>query len=62
MCDKSITKQIGGRQSEIILKNRSQNNQVLVLTGGKWTPHDLRRTGATMMGNLKIAPDVIDVS
>ena len=27
--------------------------------GGKWTPHDLR-TGATLMGNLKIQPDVIE--
>lgn len=60
VCDKSITKQIGGRQSEEILSNRSKNNQALVLTGGKWTPHDLRRTGATIMGNLKVAPDVIE--
>jgi integrase len=60
VCDKSITKQIGGRQSEEIFSNRSKNNLALVLTGGKWTPHDLRRTGATIMGNLKIAPDVIE--
>ena len=60
VCDKSITKQIGGRQSEEIFSNRSKNNQALVLTGGKWTPHDLRRTGATIMGNLKVAPDVIE--
>ncbi|MFA5924788.1 MAG: site-specific integrase [Methylococcaceae bacterium] len=58
--EKSITKQIGGRQSENILSNRSKDNQALVLTGGKWTPHDLRRTGATMMGDLGIAPDVIE--
>ena len=32
----------------------------MILTGGKWTPHDLRRTGATMMGDLGIAPDVIE--
>jgi integrase len=60
VCDKSITKQIGGRQSEEIFSNRSKNNQALVLMGGKWTPHDLRRTGATIMGNLKVAPDVIE--
>jgi integrase len=60
VCEKSITKQIGGRQTENILSNRSQHNKALVLTGGKWTPHDLRRTGATMMGDLGIRPDVIE--
>lgn len=60
VCEKSITIQIRGRQSENILSNRSKDNQALVLTGGKWTPHDLRRTGATLMGDLGIAPDVIE--
>ena len=57
---KSITKQLGSRQSPKILNNRSKNNQSLVLSGGKWTPHDLRRTGATIMGDLGISPDVIE--
>jgi integrase len=60
VCDKSITVQITGRQTTNILSNRSKDSQALVLTGGKWTPHDLRRTGATIMGNLKVAPDVIE--
>lgn len=60
VCEKSITKQIGGRQSQNILSNRSKDNQALILTGGKWTPHDLRRTGATLMGNLGVAPDIIE--
>ena len=60
VCEKSITKQVGGRQSENIFSNRSKDNQALILTGGKWTPHDLRRTGATIMGDLGIAPDVIE--
>jgi integrase len=60
VCEKSITKQLGGRQSQSILSNRSKDNQALVLKGGKWTPHDLRRTGATLMGDLGIAPDVIE--
>lgn len=60
VCEKSITKQIGGRQSLNILCNRSKNNQALVLIGEKWTPHDLRRTGATIMGDLGISPDVIE--
>jgi integrase len=60
VCEKSITKQIGGRQSQNILSNRSKDNHALILTGGKWTLHDLRRTGATLMGNLGIAPDIIE--
>ncbi len=39
---------------------RCKDNQSLILIGGKWTPHDLRRTGATLMGNLGVASDVID--
>jgi len=60
VCEKSITKQIGSRQSINILNNRSKENLALVLKGGKWTPHDLRRTGATIMGDLGISPDVIE--
>ena len=60
VCEKSITKQIGGRQTETILSNRAKESQALMLTGGKWTPHDLRRTGATIMGNLRVQPDVIE--
>ncbi len=60
VCEKSISIQIRGRQTTTILSNRSKDSQALVLTGGKWTPHDLRRTGATMMGGLGVAPDVIE--
>jgi len=60
VCEKSITRQIDGRQNDTIHSNRSKANQALVLPGGKWTPHDLRRTGATMMGNLGITGDVIE--
>lgn len=60
VCEKSITKQVGGRQSDNILSGRSKDNQALALAGGKWTPHDLRRTGATIMGDLGIAPDVTE--
>jgi integrase len=60
VCEKSITKQVGSRQSINILNNRSKDNQALLLVGGKWTPHDLRRTGATMMGDLGVSPDVIE--
>lgn len=27
---------------------------------GEWTPHDLRRTAATMMQALGVLPDIID--
>ncbi len=58
--DKTITKQTTSRQTDSPLQARSKDNQALVLIGGKWTPHDLRRTGATIMGNLGVASDVID--
>lgn len=69
---KSITKQIGDRQAmfkkakdgspRAPMKNRRCDN-TLVLAGGKtgdWTPHDLRRTGATMMQALGVPLDTID--
>ena len=60
VCEKSITKQVDGRQNDTIYSNRSKNNQALVLPGGKWTPHDLRRSGATLMGDLGVHADVIE--
>lgn len=62
ICLKSLTKQIGDRQrgDRLPMKGRSVNTNSLVLPGGKWTPHDLRRTGATMMGALGVRPDVIE--
>lgn len=55
-----LTKQVDGRQTLIVHKGRSKNNQELVLAGGKWTPHDLRRTGATLMIKFGVAPDVVE--
>jgi integrase len=60
VCDKSISKQINDRQTDRDLSKRSAHKDALRLSGGKWTPHDLRRTGATIMGNLGILPDVIE--
>lgn len=57
---KSISKQVGDRQRATPLRNRSMSTSTLVLPGGHWTPHDLRRTGATMMGNLGMSADVIE--
>jgi len=61
VCVKSITKQIGDRQREgHPLQNRSLAVASLKLSGGDWTPHDLRRTAATMAGNLGTQPYVIE--
>lgn len=42
------------------MKNRSPLVDTLKLPEGKWTPHDLRRTGATMMGALGVLPEVVE--
>lgn len=72
VCIKSMTKQIGDRQvmfkkskegGERKPMSRRTHDNTLVLAGGKneeWTPHDLRRTGATMMQSLGVSLDIID--
>lgn len=69
---KAISKQVGDRQAmfktnadgtpRAPMKKRRADN-TLVLAGGAngaWTPHDLRRTGATMMQKLGVGLDIID--
>ncbi|HRE18972.1 MAG TPA: tyrosine-type recombinase/integrase [Rhodocyclaceae bacterium] len=61
LCVKSITKQVGDRQREgSPMRNRSQAVASLKLSGGDWTPHDLRRTAATLAGELGTPPYVIE--
>ncbi len=62
VCEKTVTKQVGDRQrpGDEPLSGRSKHVDALVLVGGKWTPHDLRRTGATMMAELGVLPDVVE--
>jgi len=62
VCKRSLSKQIGDRQrgNKEPMKNRTKATQALELPRGKWTPHDLRRTGATLMGSLGVRPDVIE--
>jgi integrase len=60
VCDKSISMQVDSRQIGKVQTHRTKANQSLSLSGGKWTQYDLRRTGATLMGNLGIAPDVVE--
>jgi len=60
ICLKSITKQMKDRMRDQPLSNRTKATGALLLSGGPWTPHDLRRTGATMMGGLGVMGEVID--
>ncbi len=63
VCEKSISKQIADRQvieGRKPIKSRSRQKDALKLDGGRWTPHDLRRTGATLMGSLGVGRDVIE--
>ena len=62
VCPKSLAKQVGDRQrgDKSPMKHRSPLTSVLTLPGGHWTPHDLRRTGATIMGSIGVRPDVIE--
>lgn len=59
---KSFSKQIADRQRppEARMKNRSKATTALSMPGGKWTPHDLRRTAATIMSKLGFSDDVIN--
>ncbi|MDD5300090.1 MAG: tyrosine-type recombinase/integrase [Gallionella sp.] len=65
VCEKTVSKQVGDRQVKFKsrtrkLKNRVENNK-LVVGEEEWTPHDLRRTGATLMQKLKISREVINL-
>ena len=57
---KNITKQVGDRQTDIPLSRRSKAVDALILSGGTWTPHDLRRTASTVMRSLGTSSDVIE--
>lgn len=60
---KTVTKQLGDRQrlpEQGTMSRRSAMAQALLLPGGKWTPHDLRRTGATLMTALGVLPEVAE--
>ena len=59
---KSLTKQLVDRQRDPTqrLVRRTKATAELVLPGGRWTAHDLRRTCATLMARLGTSGDVID--
>lgn len=63
VCVKSVSTQVGDRQTKFKkrtgrLKNRVGNNS-LVTGELEWTPHDLRRTASTLMQELKIPIHII---
>jgi integrase len=62
VCVKTVTKQVGDRQrpGDAPMTGRSKDVDALVLPGGKWTPHDLRRTAATTMAEFGALPDVVE--
>lgn len=62
VCIKSFGKQLADRQRppEKRMVNRTKATTSLVLTGGKWTAHDLRRTAATFMARLGFGSDTIN--
>jgi integrase len=62
VCTKTINKQFSDRQRppEQRMTNRAANTTALAVTGGKWVPHDLRRTAASFMQSLDVSSDVID--
>lgn len=64
VCIKSPTKQITDRQlgfkDRKVMSKRTSLCHSLELTGGAWTPHDLRRTGATLMQTLDVDQHIIE--
>jgi integrase len=73
VCVKSMSKQVGDRQTMFKkdrngnprqqMKHLSRSKTSLVLSGGDngdWTPHDLRRTVATLMQSLGVSLEIID--
>lgn len=55
----TLTKMIRDRQRKKNLKGRTTSNQSLIIGKTSWRPHDLRRTAATIMQELGIAPNVV---
>lgn len=64
VCSKTVTKQVADRQrgNEPPMRGRTKQSNALALAAGQWRPHDLRRTGATIMAELGVLPEVIERS
>lgn len=60
LSDKAVSKAIRDRVRTEPLKRRTPKTGTLLLSGGEWSPHDLRRTMASRMGDIGIQPHVIE--
>lgn len=68
VCVKTVSKQLADRQKIAApgegkgkpMSRRSSKVDALLLPGGQWRPHDLRRTAATMMVALGVLPEVAE--
>ncbi|OBS10152.1 tyrosine-type recombinase/integrase [Acidihalobacter prosperus] len=60
VCLKSITKQLRDRMRDTPMSNRTKATGALILSEGTWTAHDLRRTGATLMGERGVLSEIIE--
>lgn len=68
VCVKTVSKQLADRQKVATpgedeakpMSRRSNKVDALLLPGGQWRPHDLRRTAATMMVALGVLPEVAE--
>ena len=61
ICPKTVTKQVSDRQRvNGSYSKRSKKTHFLILSRGIWKPHDLRRTGATLMNSLRVLPEVAE--
>ena len=57
--DRQRSEGLPGRAKPLSKRTR-RHAEALVLPGGAWTPHDLRRTAATLMQELGVLPSVIE--
>ena len=60
MSDKAISKAIRDRIRDEPISRRTTKTGTLKLSGGEWSPHDLRRTMASRMGDLGVEPHIIE--
>lgn len=60
LSEKEVTRRLTDRQPRAKPVKGRKNSTDLDLPGGRWTQHDLRRTAATIMGELGVSPQVVD--
>lgn len=58
--EKTLSHAVHDRQTAERQSGRAKNTKALLLQRGPWTVHDLRRTSGTLMGELGVAPHIIE--